>query len=77
MEDEIYRNYLKYERNSYTYDFQQFQRSRYFDDSIFNCKVAVIEADKKSNLLENILKFNSKAIPRAKADQEKKILLKV
>ena len=77
MEDEIYRNYLKYERNSYTFDFQHFQRLRYFDDSIFNCKVAVIEADKESNLLENILEFNSKAIPRAKADQEKKILLKV
>ena len=46
---------------------------RSLDDSIFygNVTMAMTEADKKSNLLEKILEFNSKAISRAKKDNEK------
>ena len=33
--------------------------------------MAMTEVDKKSNLLEKILEFNSKAISRAKKDNEK------
>ena len=36
--------------------------------------MAMTEADKKSNLLEKILEFNSKAISR---DNEKKIMKKI
>lgn len=43
------------------------------DDNIFygNVTMAMTEADKKSNLLEKILEFNSKAISRTKKDNEK------
>ena len=49
-----------------------------FGDSIFNSKIALSEYDKtQNNLLENILKFNSKVTPRSIADKKKVMLLKV
>ena len=52
--------------------------SKIFGDSIFNSKITLSEYDKnQNNLLENILKFNSKVTPRSIADKKKVMLLKV
>ena len=52
--------------------------SKIFGDSIFNSKIALSEYDKtQNNLLENILKFNSKVTPSSIADKKKVMLLKV
>ena len=45
----------------------QSQTIRFFEDSIFSDKITLSETDKKqTNLLENILRFNSKLRPRSK-----------
>ena len=64
---------MVYEINKYVFNFQQFKTIRSFEDSIFNGKTKLDEADKKqSNLLKNILEFNHKARLGAKADKKKK-----
>ena len=52
--------------------FWQSQTIRFFEDSIFSGKITLSETDKKqTNLLENILRFNSKLRPRSKDTFEK------
>ena len=52
--------------------FRQSQTIRFFEDSIFSGKITLSETDKKqTNLLENILRFNSKLRPRSKDTFEK------
>ena len=52
--------------------FWQSQTIRFFEDSIFSDKITLSETDKKqTNLLENILIFNSKLSPRSKDTFEK------
>ena len=49
------------------------QIHKYFGSGIFNGKITLCEAVKKqSNLLINILEFNDRARPRAKANKKKK-----
>ena len=46
--------------------------TRYFSDSIFNHKTTLDEANKKhSNLLNNILEFNSTSRPKVETDLQK------
>ena len=47
IEEEIDRNDVKYKTNQYTFDFQQFQMTRFLGDSIFNGKTTISEVDKK------------------------------
>ena len=46
-----------------------------FGDSIFQSKITLGEANKKQIiLLENILEFNNRAIPKSKADKQRKTI---
>ena len=47
IEEEIDRNDVKYKTNQCTFDFQQFQMTRFLGDSIFNGKTTISEVDKK------------------------------
>ena len=47
IEEEIDRNDVKYKTNQYTFDFQQFQTTRFLGDSIFSGKTTISEVDKK------------------------------
>ena len=52
--------------------FWQSQTIRFFEDIIFSGKITLSETDKKqTNLLENILRFNSKLSSRSKDTFEK------
>ena len=54
----------------------QFLIKRSFEDSIFNGKITISEADEKRiDLSENILGFNKKAGLRTKVDKKKKSYL--
>lgn len=54
----------------------QFLTKRSFEDSIFNGKITISEADEKRiDLSENILDFNKKAGLRTKVDKKKKSYL--
>ena len=54
----------------------QFLTKRSFEDSIFNGKITISEADEKRiDLSENILDFNKKARLRTKVDKKKKSYL--
>ena len=54
----------------------QFLIKRSFEDSIFNGKITISEADEKRiDLSENILDFNKKAGLRTKVDKKKKSYL--
>ena len=60
---------MKCEAKKYVYDFQKFQRKRYFGETIFKSKTRIIEVDEKqSNSLKKV-KFNDTNRPRAKADK--------
>ena len=71
-EDKIKRKDLKL-ANKYEYDFQQFDITRSFGDSIHTGKISIDEAGMyQTNLLENMIKFNNKFRPRSKKDKDKK-----
>ena len=57
-EEKIKREDLRYKTNNYTYDFQQFETIRCFNDDIYIGKVNISEAKmNESNLLKNLIKF--------------------
>ena len=78
-EEKIKQKYLKYKTKNCTYDFQQYERIRSFLESTYTLKASIDEAEEdQSNLLENLVKFNNKSIPKKKEGKYKKdILVKV
>ena len=72
-EEIINRSDVKYEINKYFSDFLKFQTIRSFGNGNFNSKITISEADKKqSNLMNNIIDFDSKVRPRSKMVSRKK-----
>ena len=64
-EEVIKREDLKYETTKHRFDFQQFKTIRSFGESIYNGKINIKEAKLKQDiLLENVLDFTNKSIPR-------------
>ena len=64
-EEKIKRKVLTYETRKYIFDFQQFQTTRSFGDSIYNDKINTREAKMKQViLLVNILDFRNKSRPK-------------
>ena len=62
--------------NTHMNALSQFLTTRSFEDSIFNGKITISEADEKRiDLSENILGFNKKAGLRTKVDKKKKSYL--
>ena len=62
--------------NTHMNALSQFLTTRSFEDSIFNGKITISEADEKRiDLSENILDFNKKAGLRTKVDKKKKSYL--
>ena len=61
------------------HDFQQYDTIRSFGDSMYNCKLNIIEAEEdQNNLLNNIVEFDNKSRPRSKEGKDKKeIVMKV
>ena len=65
-EKNIRRKTLIWKTNKYAYDFQQYGTIRSFDDSIYNGKVSIDEADiDHSSLLEGLKDFIGRARPKA------------
>ena len=61
QENEIKRNYLKYETNKYIFDFQQFETVRSFGDNIYTGKSSIDEAQMdQSNFLESMVQCDNK-----------------
>ena len=61
-EEKIKRRGSKYEVGKYKFDFQQYETIRYFGESIYTGKINIDEAERdQSNLLENIVKSNTKS----------------
>ena len=55
------------------YDFQKFETTRSFGDSICTGKISTDEAEMdQTNLLENMVKFNNRYRPRSKEGKAKK-----
>ena len=72
-EEKINRKDFKYKKNKYLYDFQQFESILCFFDSIIIGKINIDEAEmNQTNLLENIVKFDSKSKPQARDRKDKK-----
>ena len=72
-EEKIKREDLKYKTKNYTYDFQQYETIRSFDESADTRKAIIAEAEEdQSNLLENLVKFNNKSGPKKKEGKDKK-----
>ena len=72
-EEKIKREDLKCKTKNYTYDFQQYETIRSFDESVYTRKAIIAEAEEdQSNLLENLVKFNSKSGPKKKEGKGKK-----
>ena len=70
----IERKDLKYEKKKkYINDFQQFKTTRSFVDSIYTGKISIDEAEMdQTNLLETMVKFKNKCMPRLMEDNDKK-----
>ena len=72
-EEKIKREDLKCKTKNYTYDFQQNETIRSFDESVYTRKAIIAEAEEdQSNLLENLVKFNCKSGPKKKEGKGKK-----
>ena len=72
-EEKIKREDLKCKTKNYTYDFQQYETIRSFDESVYTRKAIIAEAEEdQSNLLENLVKFNCKSGPKKKEGKGKK-----
>ena len=64
-EDIIKRKDLKYETNKHIYDFEQFEKIRFFVDNIYIGKISIDVAKMdQSNLLQNMVEFNNKIRPK-------------
>ena len=72
-EEKIKRQNLKYLIKKQTYDFQQYETIRYFDESIYASKNNIDEVEiDQSNLLKNIVEFYNKSRPRTLETKNKK-----
>ena len=72
-ENRIKRKDLKFETNRYIFDFQQYETISLFDDSIYNGKISIKEAQmKQTNLLENIINLINTSRARTKKGKDKK-----
>ena len=59
------------------FDFKQYETTRSFGESIYSGKIRIDEAENdQTNLLENIVNFDSKYRPRSKEDKVKKTFSK-
>ena len=75
-EEKIKRGGSKYEVGKYKFDFQQYETIRYFGESIYTGKINIDEAERhQSNLLENIVKSNTKSKLKPKDGKDKKEIL--
>ena len=55
------------------FDFKRYETTRSFGESIYSGKIRIDEAENdQTNLLENIVNFDSKYRPRSKEDKVKK-----
>ena len=64
-EEKIRRKDLVYKANKYTYDFQQYEIITYSDDSIYNGKSSIDEAEiDESSLLDVLTGFNDRSRPK-------------
>ena len=55
------------------FDLKQYETTRSFGESIYSGKIRIDEAENdQTNLLENIVNFDSKYRPRSKEDKVKK-----
>ena len=63
--------------NKCIFNFQQFETELSFGDNILNGKITLCEADKNKQSLNNVLEFNGKARPKAKADEKKRYILMI
>ena len=64
---------LKYKTKNYTYDFQRYERIRFFDDNIYIGKINIDEPEmNQSNLSKNTVEFNNKSRPRTIEGKDKK-----
>ena len=64
---------LKYEKNKYKYHFEHCEAKRYFNNSIYTSKISVDKAEMyQSNPIKNMVKSNSKSMPRSKDYKDKK-----
>ena len=55
------------------FDFKQYETTSSFGESIYSGKIRIDEAENdQTNLLENIVNFDSKYRPRSKEDKVKK-----
>ena len=70
---------LRYRANNNTYDFQKYERTRFFGDNISTGKISVDVAEtNKTNFLENVLDINNRPRPNKEESKSKeKILMKV
>ena len=64
-EKNIRRKTLIWKTNKYAYDFQQYGTIRSFDDSIYNGKVSIDEADIDHSSLLGLKDFIGRARPKA------------
>ena len=72
-EEKFARTDLKHKTNKYMYDFEKFETIKSFGDSFYTGKTSMDEAEMdKTNLLQNMVKFNNKSRPRAKEGKAKK-----
>ena len=63
---------MTYGANKYAFVFQQFETIRPFCDNIFHVKIKIVQADtKRSNLLNIILKFNSRDGTKIKSQKKR------
>ena len=66
---------MLYEASEKVYDFKKFQTVKYFDKSIHSREVDINEGnEKQSDLLEYMLEFSNKTIPKSEEDKEKKTM---
>ena len=73
FERKVIRGNLLYEASKKVYDFKKFQTIKSFDKSIHSREIDINEGtEKQSDLLEYMLEFNNKTIPKSKEDKEKK-----
>ena len=64
---------LKYKTNKYLYNSQKFETIRSFGDSIYTGKINLDEDEMdRTNLLENMVKFNNKSKPEIKEGEYKR-----
>ena len=64
-EEKIKRKNIEIWNKKYTYDFQQYEGIRFFDESIYTRKASIVRAEKdQRNLLENLVEFNNKLRPK-------------